>query len=822
METENFTLGQVITVGCGCAACMTGEGSGYTGLWNGQGSMTDPDIGAPTTTASKEIFALYLTDGYYQDSYAAANGNSWLTKNFSGWNDTTLTFSINNYYSATEKQGIRDAFQQWAEVVNVTFTEVSSGGQIYLEGPANGNETGRAFAQTSRSSYDGQEWFITGSRVVIDYDSGGFGNNPTDLGNYALMTAIHEIGHAIGLGHSGFYNAGQGNPTYNSDGQWLNDTRQYSLMSYWSASYSGANHQGEYASTPLVMDIYAAQTLYGANMTTRTGNTVYGFNTNTGSDQFDFTQNTRPVIAIWDAGGTDTLDLSGFTQTQMINLNAGSFSNVGGLTGNLAIAYGVTIENATGGSGQDTFYGNSANNILLGGAGNDTFHGSAGSDTIDGQGNTDTLIYTFNISAFLVSLVDSVTITLQHIAQAWTDTVRNIENFIFNGTTLSWNEVAALAAPASEILAKITVGGTPHDFLSAADGDSYITAAQVGHSGSSGNVFRMQRSGDTLDFHVLQTTAPDRVFFDGDSGNNTINVRGTHAGMTVHYTGDDGDDVLTIHSGVTGNDQLHGGAGNDIMSAGAGDDRLYGDEGNDTLYGGDGADLLNGGAGDDVLYGDAGSDKLYGNEGNDTLYGGDGDDLLRGGAGNDALYGGSGADDLRGEAGNDTIYGGNNDDYIEGGQGNDILYGDAGHDIIHGNDDHDTLYGGDGNDTLYGGNGNDILYGGSGSDRLYGGDGADTFVFEAATAFDTWDQIRDFNVAQGDRIDLSDLLSGFNSSIHDINHFVRFGDTGTHTYVRVDVNGTAGGANFVQIAMLNNTSGLGSVDQLVADGTLII
>ena len=39
---------------------------------------------------------------------------------------------------------------------------------------------------------------------------------------------------------------------------------------------------------------------------TRTGDTVYGFNSTAGHDAYDFTVNTNPVIAIWDAGAVTT------------------------------------------------------------------------------------------------------------------------------------------------------------------------------------------------------------------------------------------------------------------------------------------------------------------------------------------------------------------------------------------------------------------------------------------------------------------------------------------------------------------------------------
>lgn len=50
------------------------------------------------------------------------------------------------------------------------------------------------------------------------------------------------------------------------------------------------------------------------------------------------------------------------------------------ITGNVGIAYGVLIEDATGGDGDDVLIGNSANNRLSGGAGDDTYTGGAGAD----------------------------------------------------------------------------------------------------------------------------------------------------------------------------------------------------------------------------------------------------------------------------------------------------------------------------------------------------------------------------------------------------------------------------------------------------------
>ena len=164
---------------------------------------------------------------------------------------------------------------------------------------------------------------------------------------------------------------------------------------------------------------------------------------------------------------------------------------------------------------------------------------------------------------------------------------------------------------------------------------------------------------------------------------------------------------------------------------------------------------INAQGGDDqiALFG-TGNSIVNGGSGHDTISGGDGNDALSGGTGRDTLSGGLGTDTLRGDSGNDILLGGDGSDFLYGGANDDVLYGD-----------HD---GGTtpGVDVLDGGSGNDTLYGGPGGDTLTGGSGADTFVFERflaqfnASPVNGGDTITDFSHNEGDKIDLSMLLTG--------------------------------------------------------------
>jgi surface adhesion protein len=147
-----------------------------------------------------------------------------------------------------------------------------------------------------------------------------------------------------------------------------------------------------------------------------------------------------------------------------------------------------------------------------------------------------------------------------------------------------------------------------------------------------------------------------------------------------------------------------------------------------------------------------------------------------------------GADTLMGGAGNDIIFGQGGNDYIDGGKGNDILLGGTGN---------DTLLGGEGNDVLFGGAGKDTLIGGKGNDILSGGAGADTFVWKAGDLGN--DVIKDFKPAEGDRLDLSDLLQAERGTTID-------------NYLKIT---TVGGESTLQISTegkLNAAGGLANVD----------
>lgn len=313
-------------------------------------------------------------------------------------------------FNAAQQDATRSALAAWAQVANLGFQEVAETstlvGDIRLawtsatQSASNGAKAwGWAAYPDSVWPHAGDIWLSTQSSAATD--------SRWTVGSYNFFSLMHELGHALGLKHP-FEGAVQ-----LSQAQ---DVRSYTAMSYDDALSSSwvtvsPNSSGGYSwsastvvpSTPMVGDILAIQYLYGANTRANPGNDVY-----------DFDPTVPFYKTLWDTRGQDTISAARFSLPCRIDLNEGGYSSLGFKsnweqyaklnwkslpdtrtfydgTHNLGIAWGVVIENAVGGSGNDTLIGNTAHNRLAGGGGDDSLEGGLGDDTLEGGGGNDTL-----------------------------------------------------------------------------------------------------------------------------------------------------------------------------------------------------------------------------------------------------------------------------------------------------------------------------------------------------------------------------------------------------------------------------------------------
>jgi len=230
------------------------------------------------------------------------------------------------------------------------------------------------FASDRKGDKGGDMWLDSSSPEMAD-------TSPGTIGNFVFT---HELGHGFGFSHP-YWGANSTQPkSDDGNGYSLYSNNQWTVMSYFShpdylADPTNLRSGTEFPVTYMPVDIKKFQEYYGVNSTYKSGNDFYYYD--------DIANN---VMTIWDAGGSDTIDASKSLTDVTIDLRPGFFSSIGG-THNLGIAYDCDIENAIGGLGNDTLYGNGAGNNLSGGKGDDTIYGKSG-DVMDGGAGKDLFI----------------------------------------------------------------------------------------------------------------------------------------------------------------------------------------------------------------------------------------------------------------------------------------------------------------------------------------------------------------------------------------------------------------------------------------------
>ena len=644
--------------------------------------------------------------------------------------DDTAGFSR---FNAAQIEQTLLALQSWSDVANITFqrvgTDYADDATMLFGNYSSGSEGAAAFAtlpgSTATSASNGDVWVN---------NSLWYNNAPAYL-NYGRYTLTHEIGHAIGLLHPGAYNAGEGDPSY-ANADYREDTRQFSAMSYWHEGLTGGAFYGSSPAAPLLDDIAAIQLIYGANMETRTGNTVYGFGSNTDRDFYTAEDaGSELIFAIWDAGGYDVLDVSGYSDNQVIDLRQGHFSNIGSLTGNVAIAQGAVIERAIGGSGNDTMYaGWSANAVAVA----DLV--KAQGDVISSRGSAFSLDGAFGLE-FDENIISSTTIPHATVnatgggafdwysfsgAEGETVTIDIDETTGFDAVVRIYDADGNPLASNDDGPLDVGSGIRQDSFLSFTLPASGIFYIVVGTYAGAGN-------GDFADYSPV-------------AAGNTYTLNVSLSGADAPVNGYEGGRL----DGQDGNDNLYGGLGDDILVGGAGDDYMEGGAGDDAYFVDSRDDQVVevAGEGVDTVYARVSFDARFAHIENITIQGGaalnavgnDLDNVIIGNNAANTIKGGGGDDVMEGRGGDDTyVVDSRGDVVIEvAGGGVDTVVSSVSFDARSTHVENITLAGAvnanivanELNNVLIGNAGANIFKGGGGADRMEGRGGDDVYYVD--------------------------------------------------------------------------------------------
>jgi|LauGreDrversion4_2_1035121.scaffolds.fasta_scaffold05753_4 Ca2+-binding RTX toxin-like protein len=621
------------------ADLLYGQGQGFAArATNGSNPWVDSlfydaQWGSPLAVAFNSEIPVYSYYFLQPNDLNNSGLQSTLSRKISEWQGNGTTSGLASF-DEDLKQTYRNAYQTWADVCNLVFSEADTpttaailNANAYFTDEGRLDESGVSRILGSHEGLINQRELEVADVPLIQDTNAYVNQVQTNLGrgSTSFATAVHETGHGIGLSHphdsglglatSGVFpglTAGDAGGVFGTGLYGLTQT-PFTVMSYkrgYTSRYINDTNQlsADNASTPMALDVAAAQIKYGTNFNTRTENNQYMLD---------------PTVwqCIYDAGGTDwinarTAEKAGYvkqgTDTH-INLRPAEMNAIRpdsglpmelygfaeyGLSPNQELALNTLISLQTSGIGSPLGMGvviaGKLNRIFQIDVTRDEFLGSAG-DVLETLGDLlqASPLNPLQIVTALRQYLDALQDPLFNDPSKQTPLVE-----LFNGLGVAiTNENAGVIGFLTDQSRRLAFS-TEFFYQK-----SFVNNPRTGPDSLASHLAQLQEEQQRLLARSAQGIAGYPNFFEGLNGGSTI-----AAGVII--------------------ENARGGNGNDVIIGNAERNRLIGGHGKDILEGYFGGDILKGGDGKDIFVYANQDDSRISSEERDVIMDFSGNDMI--------------------------------------------------------------------------------------------------------------------------------------------------------------------------------------------------